>query len=87
MVARWRIFRNLIIALPECVENYTKAAIALHNYLLSTDSSTYCPPGFVDGEDGAKNIDKGSWRSDTSSGLGQISHVGSNRYVIGLSNI
>lgn len=60
MVARWRIFRNTIIALPERVENYTKAAIELHNYLQSTESSTYCPPGFVDGEDGAKNIVKGS---------------------------
>ena len=48
---------------------------------------TYCPPGFVDGEDGAKTIVKSSWRSDTSSGLGQISQIGSNRYVIGLSKL
>ncbi len=31
---------------------YTKAAIALHNYLRTTESSVYCPPGFTDGEDG-----------------------------------
>ena len=30
---------------------YTKAAIALHNFLRTTESSVYCPPGFMDSED------------------------------------
>ena len=80
MAARWRIFRRPIIAQPERVEVYTKAAIALHNYLRTTESSVYCPPGFVDGEDGEGNIIGGSWREEENpSGLTSISHVGSNR--------
>ena len=77
---RWRIFRRPIIGHPDRVVTYTKAAIALHNYLRVTESSTYCPPGFVDGEDGAGNVVHGSWRDDTvSNGLTCIGQVGGNR--------
>lgn len=59
---------------------YTKAAIALHNYLRVTESSTYCPPGFVDGEDGAGNVLRGSWRDDgVCDGLTSLGQVGGNR--------
>ena len=40
---------------------YTEAAIALQNYLRTTKSSSYCPPGYVDGVGNQVN---GSWRSD-----------------------
>ena len=59
---RWRIFRQPIIAKPERAVINTKAAIALHNYLRTTESSVYCPPIFVDAEDGTGNIVSGSWR-------------------------
>ena len=61
---------------------YTKAAIALHNYLRTTESSVYCPPGFIDGEDGAGNVIDGSWRDDEdpSTGLEPLRRVGGNRY-------
>lgn len=36
-----------IIAQPNRVLVYAKAAIALHNYLRTTESSVYCPLGFV----------------------------------------
>ena len=29
---------------------YTQATIALHNYLRTTESLVYCPPGFIDGK-------------------------------------
>ena len=48
---RWRLFRWPIIAQPSKVVLYTQAAISLHNYLRTTESSVYCPPGFIDGED------------------------------------
>ncbi|KAL5516896.1 hypothetical protein EMCRGX_G002335 [Ephydatia muelleri] len=81
LAARWRIFRRPIIAEPERVEVFAKAAIALHNYLRTTESSQYIPPGFVDGEDGAGNIVEGSWREEEEpTGLIPLSHVGSNRY-------
>ena len=35
---------------------YTKAAIALHNFLRTTESSVYCPLAFLDAEDGDGNV-------------------------------
>lgn len=75
MAARWRIFRRPIIADPDSVEVFTKATIALHNYLRTTESSVYCPPGFVDGEDGAGHIVEGSWRNEEV-GFSSMPHVG-----------
>ena len=60
---------------------YTKAAVALHNYPQTTESSVYSPPGFVDGEDGSNNIMEGSWREEGTTGLTQVNQVGSNRYI------
>ena len=85
LAARWRIFRKPIIAEPAHAVLYTQAAIALHNYLRSTESSSYCPPGYVDGEDGTGSVIEGNWRSELSSGSGSglesIGNVGSNRYI------
>ena len=64
LAARWYLFRRPIIANPNGVVTYTKATIALHNYLRTTESSVYSPPGFVDGEDGVGNMMEGSWRND-----------------------
>ena len=44
------------------VIHYTKAAIVLHNYFRSTESTVYCPPGYVDGEDGVGNMIPGNRR-------------------------
>ena len=79
---RWRIFRRPIIAQPRRAVVYAKAAIALHNYLRTTESSVYCPPGFVDGEDGEGNPIEGGWRKDdeTCTNMQSISQTSSNRY-------
>ena len=61
---RWRLFRRPIIAQPDCVILYSKAAIALHNYLWTRESSIYCPADFVDGEDGVGNVIMDEWRAD-----------------------
>ena len=41
----------------------------------------YCPPGFVDGEDGAGNQITGNWRGDDDpcAGLTSLGQVGGNR--------
>ena len=82
LAARWRIFRRPIIATPDHVVLFTKAAIALHNYLRTTEASVYCPPGFTDGEDGEGNMLDGAWRSETSTdeGLQRIGQMAGNRY-------
>ena len=82
LAARWCIFRRPIIAEPDNVVLFTKAAIALHNFLRTTESSVYCPPGFIDGEDGEGNVITGNWRRDEetgSGGLEPIRRVGGNR--------
>ena len=80
-VYRWRLFRHPIIANPDRVVAFTKAAIALHNYLRTEASSVYCPPGFVDEEDGAGNIIYGSWKGDEEpvTGFESLGSIGGNR--------
>lgn len=46
MVARFRIFQGPIIASLETAEKIVKAAVVLHNFLLSEPA--YCPPLFGD---------------------------------------
>ena len=81
--ARWRMFRQPIIAAPEHVVLFTKAAIALHNFLRTEESTVYCPLGFVDAEDGTGNLLAGGWRAQTSgdTGMRRIGQVGGNRYT------
>ena len=80
-LSRWRLFQRPIIAKPKNVVAFTKAAIALHNFLRTEESSTYCPVGFVDGEDGSGNVIPGSWRDsgEQPSGLVRAGSVASNR--------
>ena len=88
LAARWRIFRRPIIAHPDNVVSYTKAAIVLHNYLRSTESQLYCPPRYIDGEDGGGNFIGGAWREEPSpSGLKPLQSVGSNNYAMSASSI
>uniref|UniRef100_A0A1X7TJV4 DDE Tnp4 domain-containing protein n=2 Tax=Amphimedon queenslandica TaxID=400682 RepID=A0A1X7TJV4_AMPQE len=70
LAARWRIFRRPIIANTDHAVSFSKAAIVLHNYINKTEKSTYCPPGYIDGEDGAGNIIRGSWRNDETEEIG-----------------
>ena len=70
-----------LIGNPDRVVTYTKAAVVLHNYLRVNESSVYCPPGFVDGEDGDGNVVTGNWRieEDVCNGLtcvGQVLEIG-----------
>ena len=79
---RWRIFRHPIIANPDNVVSYTKAAITLHNFLRCTEPGIYCPSGFLDGEDGEGNFIRGSWRQDDEPlGIQPVGMTSSNRYI------
>ena len=48
LASQWRIFCRAIIAAPERVVMYRKAALTLHDYLKTTETSIYIPPGFDD---------------------------------------
>ena len=65
LAARFRIFHHPINATPDKVVAFIKATIVLHNFLRVRESSVYCPPGFVDGEDGEGNVILGEWRTQT----------------------
>lgn len=81
---RWRFLRRPIISEPDRVGVYTRAAIALHNYMRTTESTVYCPPGFIDGEDGSGSIIERAWRTDSDpcSSLEPIARAGGNRLVL-----
>ena len=64
LASRWKIFCRPIIAVPEHAVVCTKAAVMLHNFLHTTESSVYCPLGFTDKEDSEGNVLTGAWRED-----------------------
>ena len=86
MATKFRIFRRSIVANPEKVTRITKAACCLHNYLKiseannTTSNRPYCPPGYIDHEDGEGNIIPGDWRREAADGIRDINRVGSNTY-------
>ena len=81
LAARCRLFRRPIIAQQGRAITYTKTALVLHNYLRTTESNVYCPPGYIDGEDGSGNRIDGGWRrdEDTITGMESLLQTGSNR--------
>ena len=56
------------------MQKIVQATIALHNYLRQTDTTSYCPAGFLDSFDGSGSILPGEWRKITSAdkGSGEI---------------
>ena len=70
LAARWHLFRRPIIANPKRVILYVQASVALHNFLRTTQSSVYCPPGFIDVEDGSGNPIDGRLRQDDEANTG-----------------
>lgn len=65
--ARCRIFRRPIVAREEVVDNVTKAATALHNYLMHghqfEPSNWYCLTNFID-NDTPDGLREGEWRRE-----------------------
>ena len=85
LASRFRIFRRPIIAATQNVKFYTKASIALHNFLIEIqqqDNYAYCPADLVDHES-ASGRRAGQWRSETNDihGLIPIRGQGSNNYT------
>ena len=89
LAARFRIFRRPIIAREEVVINITKAAVALHNYLMNgrkfeADRFMYCPIGFVDADSSNGNMRNGLLRQEIQGyeGLAPMRRqLGSNNYT------
>ena len=62
-------------------KSFTKASIALHNFLQVTELSAYWPAGFLDAEDRNGNVVEGTWREEPAAqGLEHIRHMGSNQH-------
>lgn len=81
--ARWRIFRKPIRADTSTVDVIVKAAICLHNYLLSTENARYTPNGFVDSHSNEMMV-LGDWRTiadgDQNPALGSMTRIASMNY-------
>jgi len=52
------------------VQKIVQATVALHNYLVQTDTAYYCPAGFVDSFDGSGNSPPEEWCRITSADEG-----------------
>ena len=67
LASRFRIFRRPIIAEVENVKLVTKATVALHNFLMTSQSNTdnfsYCPVNYVDQENTRGRV-PGQWRNE-----------------------
>ena len=85
LAAQFRIFRRPINAQVETVCSITKAAVALHNYLMKSQcifgEYAYSPPGFVDRENFGEER-KGELRAETTGYTGMVpaTHLGTNNY-------
>ncbi|XP_064479291.1 uncharacterized protein LOC135392513 [Ornithodoros turicata] len=76
MASRWRILRRPFKASSSNVDNYIKAIVCLHNFLMHHSSSTYCPHSYVDTEDGHGSVVEGAWRREEGYSMQDISQAG-----------
>ncbi|XP_067121525.1 uncharacterized protein [Centruroides vittatus] len=65
---RWRIFRRPIALAPDNVDKVIKAAVVLHNFMITennlSDEAAYCPEGYRDYLNTNGVFCEGSWRTD-----------------------
>ena len=84
LVAKWRIFRQPIMARPQTVEKVVKAACVLHNFLRRRDGLSndrqYVGTGEVDNDDGQGGPQPGTWRQHAGAGIHQLGRVGANMH-------
>ncbi|XP_057294673.1 uncharacterized protein LOC130623210 [Hydractinia symbiolongicarpus] len=80
--SRFRIFRRSIIGTVKHVTEITKAAVALHNFLMD-DRKMYCPSGFGDCVTNGM-LKEGSWRDEENfqGALLDIKRVSSNNFTL-----
>ena len=86
---RFRVFSTLLSIKPDNVTKVVLATLALHNFLRSTNSSRYIPPGSVDSEDQDGEVRHGSWRNEEliSSGMVSISNSRKGRQSVKAEDI
>ena len=76
LASRFRIFRRPVIASPESAKVFTKAAVALHNFLVRDDD--YCTS-----DQTVSNSRKGQWNIENSeyTAMTAIQRISSNNYM------
>ena len=78
LASRFRIFLSPINLSPETTTKVVMASCALHNYLRTSSSARYTPPGTTDVDTLHGSITEGNWRSVNN--LPSISQQGANTY-------
>lgn len=83
LASRFRIFRRPINCHVGRVVQITKAAVALHNFLIGNRSPgevhSYCPPNLIDHES-PTGFRPGEWRQESREGMVPIGRTSSNNY-------
>ena len=83
LASRFRVFRRPINCHVDRIIEITKAAIALHNFLISSRSPreihSYCPPNLIDCET-ANGFTPGEWRQEPNGSMVGIRRTSSNNY-------
>lgn len=69
--------QSTITGYPENVSTIILACIALHNYIMETKLSMYCPSDFVDSYDSNGILIPGKW-NDTANPMKKLRKLGSN---------
>ena len=64
LVNRFRIFSKRIDLEPNTVVIIVRAALVLHNLLMSKSTESYSPPGFADETSPDGILNEGSWRDE-----------------------
>lgn len=59
LVSRWRILRKAIQCKEETAHKIILALLVLHNFLMSSNATKYCPTNFVDHEKDDGTIELG----------------------------
>ena len=83
LASRFRIFRRPINCHVQTVVQITKAAVALHNFLICTRSPgeihSYCPSNLID-QESSSGLIPGEWRQEVTEGMLPLRRTSSNNY-------
>ena len=84
LAAKWRIFRQPIVAQPATVDKIVKVACVLHNFLRRRDGVSndrpYVHPTEVDHEDEQGRVRQGAWRQNPGADFRELGRVDSNMH-------
>ncbi|XP_073420788.1 uncharacterized protein [Dendrobates tinctorius] len=81
MANRFRVLHTPMNMKLDSIDSVVMACCVLHNFLRRRDSSSYCPPGFMDSVDATNGeVQLGEWRSNAPA-IADLRLLGPGRYT------